>query len=575
MSSLTSTRTRILLLVAGVTLLGAALRLWNLGGQSLWLDEAFTARIASLGLAGIVNAIRTDLDTPPLHPFFVHFVLVLGNSDLVLRLPSAIASILSIPLMYVLAKRLLGTMTGLLAALLLALSPFAVYFAQEARMYALVLFFTLLTWYALVRALGNMAAPEESQRGRWWLVFVVSAALGLYTHFFGFLVLGLMALYTGLHLLEQWRAGQNSALWRTTRNFILALAGVAILYLPWSPVLLSFVTENYSARPYGQTWQANLSPDVALNMLTLILGGYWAHPVVRWWTRLLVVLGLIFLARRRPALAVFVALSGILPFAFIGLLNPGHFVTERYFIFILPMLLLSIAEALSALAGLPAALAQRLQGSGKTAWSRRSTAALVAIPVLASFLAVPLLSASGLQLYFAEPPKPAWRQLAHYVTSHVPPGDLIVVATFPHWDSEPLQHYLGVGGRRVVFAAKEPNLRQILQSEQHDPWWIVYAGAERRLGRLMSTAVGNGYTVIPFDFLALLQRQGDNVDGVGDGLAILRSLRPRIPDPYKGEVARVINGLESLGGDMGQPIAPPLPLTPKPEKQPGEQPGGR
>ena len=61
------------------TLIGAALRLWSLGGQSLWLDEVFTGRIAPLSLSGIIAAIRTDLDTPPLHPVLTHFFLALGT----------------------------------------------------------------------------------------------------------------------------------------------------------------------------------------------------------------------------------------------------------------------------------------------------------------------------------------------------------------------------------------------------------------------------------------------------------------------------------------------------------------
>jgi hypothetical protein len=191
----------------------------------------------------------------------------------------------------------------------------------------------------------------------------------------------------------------------------------------------------------------------------------------------------------------------------------------------------------------------------------RSLQLAVLVPALVACAVVPLLSAPGLHLYFAEPPKPAWRQLAHYVAGTVQPGDLIVVATFPHWDKEPLQHYLRVGGRRIVYAAEEPDLRQMLANEHGHPWWIVYAGTERRLGRLMSAAIGKDFDVVPFDFLAVMRRKGDNADALDDGRSILTTLVPRIPGPYQGEVRRVIAGLSSPSGDMGRPIPPPVPTT--------------
>jgi hypothetical protein len=173
-----------------------------------------------------------------------------------------------------------------------------------------------------------------------------------------------------------------------------------------------------------------------------------------------------------------------------------------------------------------------------------------------------LFSASGLERYFLDPPKPEWRLLARFVAGTVPTGDLIIVATFPHWDKEPLQHYLKMGGRRVVYAAEERNLRQILAEERSHPWWILYAGTERRLDRAMRSAgVESPFTVIPFNYLAVVRRTGGTVDAVDDGRIILKALRPRIPPPYQGEVQRVIAGLASPSGDMGTPILPPAPTT--------------
>jgi len=551
-------RNTTMVLLCLITLIGAGLRLWQLGAQSLWLDEVFTARVAPESFAGIVRAIRADLDTPPLHPFIVHlFIVMFGSSDFVLRLPSALASILSIPLMYALARRLLGERTGLVAAFVMAWSPFAVYYAQEARMYGLMLMTTLLTLYALLRALdGNVREPAAPWPGRArrflpWLGFAVAAAAGIYTHFFGFFVLGLAVLYAAMRMAADWRAGRRDAARRSGLSLLLALGVVVLLYAPWLPVLRHFLGENYSANPYGQSWKANLGLPTMVKMAALMLAGYWAHPAAYAGMAVLCGGGWLSLARRQPMTAVFAVLTVALPFGAIAVLNPGHFVTERYFIFMAPALILCAAEGLAVGARLAVRLLRRSQTP------RLATQATL----LAALLVVPVLSASALERYFSEPPKPAWRPLARYVAGAVPPTDLIVVATFPHWDKEPLQHYLRGGARRIVYAAEEPGLRQTLANEPGHPWWIVYAGSERRLGRLMSSDVGQSFNIVPFDYLAVVRRTGERADGVDDGRVILRALRPRIPPTYQGEVNRVINGLSVHNGDMGQPIPPPVPTT--------------
>ena len=607
---MSSRRSIVPYLILGLTLLGAVLRLWELGSQSLWLDEVFTARVAPLDLAGILSAIRMDLDTPPLHPFVVHAFLALGDSEFVLRLPSAFASILCVPLVYVVARRMLGWQTGLLAAALMACSPYAVYYAQEARMYGLVLMFSMLILYCLLQAMGCEQAevsprrhgeiayerPQTSevsenfgslngailQPGHGetaqelrapsvsvvsdpvhgssriaWAGFVLSSALGLYTHFFCFFVVGLAVLYAAMRVAIDWRAGQRVAALAHSRSLLLSLAAIALLYLPWLPVLLSFFGENYAENPYGQSWQANLGLPTALNMFTLMLGGYWAPLAVRWATRLLLLAGLLVMARRRPVAAVLTVLTATLPFVVISVLNPGHFVTERYFIFMLPLLIIGMAEAMRALAGLGAAMLQRV----RILQPRPSL--VVGLPLLAVLLLLPPLCVPGLQSYFTEPPKPAWRSLAHYVAGTVPPGDLIIVAMFPHWDKEPLQHYLKMGGRRVIYAAEANNLRQILAEEDSRPWWIVYAGSERRLGIMMSRGVGANFTVIPFNYLAVVRRNGESVAALDDAVTILKTLVPRIPGPYQGEVQRVIRYLSTPDADSGQPLPPPVPTTAK------------
>src|SRR5439155_562386 len=105
-----------------------------------------------------------------------------------LRLPSELAAIATIPLLYLLARRLYSHHIGLLASALGAASPFWIWHAQEARMYSfLVLFGTTAT-------LGLVYAVED--RRIWvWVLFTLATGLGIYFHYFAFAVLAAHLVY--------------------------------------------------------------------------------------------------------------------------------------------------------------------------------------------------------------------------------------------------------------------------------------------------------------------------------------------------------------------------------------------
>jgi 4-amino-4-deoxy-L-arabinose transferase-like glycosyltransferase len=104
--------------VALLTLLGAALRLFRLDRQSVWLDEGYQYHFASAPTAREVLARVLDpaqSTHPPLSHLINHAFLQLGDSDFILRLPSALFGIASIPLLYLLARRLAGARAALFA----------------------------------------------------------------------------------------------------------------------------------------------------------------------------------------------------------------------------------------------------------------------------------------------------------------------------------------------------------------------------------------------------------------------------------------------------------------------------
>jgi len=174
------------LLLGLILLLGTALRFYDLGAESLWLDEVDIV-LESQRMNGL-SPLRS-----PTH-LLERLALALGRQDYVLRFPFALIGILSIAAFYRLVRFALGGSEGLIGALLLAISPFHIWYSQEARYYALIVLFTLLAVYFLWLAL-------EENRWWQWSGFVLTSVLGIKNVSAGFFPLASLALFAGLVLL--------------------------------------------------------------------------------------------------------------------------------------------------------------------------------------------------------------------------------------------------------------------------------------------------------------------------------------------------------------------------------------
>ena len=129
---------------------GLYLRFWTRSG--LWLDEALTVDIARLPLHEIPNALKHD-GAPPLYYYLLHFWIALfGQSNDAVRSLSGVLAVLTLPVAWLCGKRLGGRAVAWTMLVLLASAPFAVYYATESRMYALVILLTGCGFLALQRA---------------------------------------------------------------------------------------------------------------------------------------------------------------------------------------------------------------------------------------------------------------------------------------------------------------------------------------------------------------------------------------------------------------------------------------
>lgn len=148
------------------TLIGAGLRVFFITSKGLWLDETFSIWLSSHKVGEMLQWIVRIDHNPPLYYLLLHYWMSLrGDSAYSVRLLSALLGAGAIPVIYQIGKRMAGWGVGLAAAILLAVSPFNIRFAQEARMYTLLVFNASMAIYALVRLLTDprSAAPIGSQ----------------------------------------------------------------------------------------------------------------------------------------------------------------------------------------------------------------------------------------------------------------------------------------------------------------------------------------------------------------------------------------------------------------------------
>jgi mannosyltransferase len=384
-------------LFAGILVVGALLRLSGLGRESLWQDESWTWYLVHDSLGDLLHRLILSDAHPPLYFLLLWPWVKLGDSETLLRLPSALLGIASLPLLYRLGRSLAGAREGLVAMAFLAVSPFHVMYSQEARSYSLLFFLCLLSLDLLVAV-----RERPGDRRRWAALAVVTAAI-IYTEYLGvFFILGEMALALA------W--GQRDR--GFSRGCLLASAAAFALFIPWIPTAFGHVTHvgqgfwlpkpvpavlgmelsRMIVYPHGvtATIESAGSPGLAIGVLAAAL------PAIG-----MVALGL-GAARlsRRPELAPWVWAT-IVPILTMGV--TGFFISifcARGLIYVLAPLLALAAVGATALPG----------------WTGRLSIAaglLCALPGLASI--------------HGSLHKENWRAAAGFLRLHVAPGELVIV----------------------------------------------------------------------------------------------------------------------------------------------------
>jgi len=188
-------------ILAFVVAVGAAMRFASLGVQGFHHDEVITAmRVIPGSFSDMLRAVRDSESNPPLYYVLAWvWAKAFGTGEFGLRSLSALFGLATVPVAYRIGAELSSRRAGLIAAALVAVNPMLIWYSQEARSYALLVFFCAVSLLFFVRAL-------RTEDGRDLALWALASALALCSHYFAFFLVAIEAAWLLLALRHDWRA---------------------------------------------------------------------------------------------------------------------------------------------------------------------------------------------------------------------------------------------------------------------------------------------------------------------------------------------------------------------------------
>lgn len=247
-----------------VCLLAFRLRLIDLGRLNLWGDEAWALYAHHIGLARLTVETGRDIHPPLYYYTVLAWVRLAGTDEFALRYLSVFAGTLLIATVFTLGRRLAGVRVGMLSALLTAITPFAVYYSQEARPFIWVMLWCTLALYVLVRSL-------DGSRQNWigYAAFTFLAAFTSYPTALWFALHGLLILAR-----PAWR--------RHFWTWLGIEAGILALALPWLLVFGRDIQAHLAGQGAFTAREAMSLPALLFRSLGGFLAGITLPPIGTW-----------------------------------------------------------------------------------------------------------------------------------------------------------------------------------------------------------------------------------------------------------------------------------------------------
>jgi 4-amino-4-deoxy-L-arabinose transferase-like glycosyltransferase len=239
-----------------LTLLAFGLRFHRLDFQPLWGDEGWSFYFGSMSLGQMVRLTAEDIHPPLYYVLLGRWLRLAGVLPAAARFMSTLFGTLLVPLAYRVAARLFDPIAGLMTAAVVTLSPFAIYYSQEVRMYGLVTLLGLGSVYFFHRQIADVRwkATDPRQLSQSWKStryfwgYILATTAALYTMYYAVFVpifqLIFFLRYERHRRLRNWLA----------HPFIRSVAFVFFLYLPWIVIvgtkLVTYVQGKRTAEGY-------------------------------------------------------------------------------------------------------------------------------------------------------------------------------------------------------------------------------------------------------------------------------------------------------------------------------------
>lgn len=262
--------------VWALVVIATVIRLLTIDNQSFWADEALTAYEAHAPFGAMLNSVLHVETTPPLYFVLVWaWAHVVGIGEVALRAPSMLAGVALVPVAYLSARELASRGAGVIAAALVTVNPFLIWYSQEARAYMLLTALCGASFLWFVRA-----RRDPSRRNLvWWASL---SSLAVMTHFFAGFAIAPEALWLLWRALRPGRAhGPGRAVGRT-RPVLIAVGVVAAV----QAAMLPFAVADTS---HGAGWIARTPRMHRIGQLTLEWGvsvlsrnGNWREGLAIW-----------------------------------------------------------------------------------------------------------------------------------------------------------------------------------------------------------------------------------------------------------------------------------------------------
>lgn len=422
---------------------GGALRVVDLGTASLQVDELYIISRSLGSWSELLGRVAETVMGAPVEFFVRNVMLRFSHEDFFLRLPDAVFGTLSIIFLHRLASRLFNPATGLVAALLLAVSAAHIFHSRDARYYALFCMLSIISTSLLLRG-------RDSGRPHHWAAYAVTMTLGFYTCYFMAFVAFVHALFIGPTGFWNKSRQPNSG----RQGFVLAGMATALAFAPW--VLMYHPVPNipYPVTPFT---------GATASFVTFLSGGGVAGIFLAG----LFLVGFVTALRSHPSAAAFCLLFVVVPFPLIFLLDNWfrYFFAPRQMIFALPFFLSLAAYGTLSIAKMTARML------GRPEWQVGPLVA--ALVILCSWRTGSLHQMNG--------SKEDWRGAALYLINRMEEGDVLVATYFSLGppDGNNIGWYLHEFGQDVpqyrVENAVLVNDRRMKELTSQSRVWVVVA----------------------------------------------------------------------------------------------------